>query len=155
MKKTMRDYLVDADICSMYVHVMMTSVYPYGEPRYAADALLSAFGGLINSGKTQELPYGIYEVEYRYHPLELHPSVPHRSANGKLCWANCAYDSETGDHSTGKYIRSIMTSVDLMTIAKISHADIKPIVHKAFIWPYSGPISVSYTHLTLPTTPYV
>jgi ATP-dependent DNA helicase PIF1 len=134
------DYLVDADICSMYVHVMMSSDYPYGEPRYAPSPLLETFGLMIALGRASELPFGIYEVEYRYHPLELHPAVPHRSSNGKLCWANCAYDSETGDYSTGKYIRSIVTNVDLMTIAKLCHAEMRPVVHKAFMWPYSGPI---------------
>lgn len=136
--KDIHDYLVDADICSMYVGVMMKEMYPFGEPRYASAEMLTEFGQLIASGKCEELPMGCYEVEFRFRPYELHPSVPHRDASGKLIWANCAYDEDTGDYSTGKFIRSVITGVDLRTIMKISAGEVKPVVHKAFVWPYQG-----------------
>lgn len=143
-----KDYLVDADICSMYVHIMMTREYPYGEPRYASDEMIAEYEALMLAGKYKELPMGIYEIEYRYHHYDLHPSVPHRDSKGRLLWSNCAFDPETGDYSTGKFIRACVTSVDLQNIAIGSKAEVKPQVFRAFVWPMQGKLFETWVSKT-------
>ena len=142
-----KDYLIDADICSMYVYIMMNELYPYGEHYWANDKSLKKLNDIIRSGKGDDLPMSIMEIEFRFHPFELHPSVPHRDSKGCLLWANCAYDPILGSHDGGKLIRGVYTNIDICNIME-SDGYIVPDVKRAMIWPKKGKVFKKWIEMT-------
>jgi hypothetical protein len=132
-----KDYLMYVDICSMYVAIMINELFPWGPHRHANEEMLAGYGMLLNERGIDELPMGIYEIEFRFDPLEVHPCVPHRDAKKSLRWSNCAQDEDGG--YSGKYIRGIYTNIDIRNIVR-SKGQIKPLVHKAIVWAKKGKV---------------
>lgn len=131
------DYLVDFDLCSMYVHIMMEYEFPIGEHRWGLDVDKKRYLDAILAGDLSELGPAVLEVEFRFKHDELHPAVPHRHhKTGQLLWANCAVDdpdSPTPTYKEGEFIRGIYTSVDVQNMIE-SEAEFKPVVHKVLFW---------------------
>lgn len=147
-----RDYLVDFDLCSMYVHIMINFEFPIGEHRWGIEVDKARYLDAIMKRDLGALEFAILEVEFRFEKDELHPAVPHRHhVTDALLWANCAVDDAEDKTCTsyekGNFIRGIYTSVDIENMLR-NKAEFKPIIHRLMFWPEKGHVLRKWVQTT-------
>jgi hypothetical protein len=123
--ETVKDFYVYLDICSMYVHIMMTYNYPTGHYKYSKGSLYKTTLNVLDYwNPMNESPYGLFLVEFVAFASNLEPVLP-VYVNGKLQW----------NHVDGC---QWMTNIDVYLLIKNKYTISG--IHEAFVWERATPI---------------
>lgn len=87
------DYYVYLDICSMYVHIMMSCKLPWGRYKRLANDARSLLNSMIGTSlhfwdPITGGPYGIYKVTISSNKYSLEPAFAVHGPGGNLRWSN-------------------------------------------------------------------
>lgn len=144
------DCLYDCDVNSMYPADMKEGDFPVGPQCHATEEMREEYESLIKARKPELLPFGFYEIEFLFDPLEMHPSVAFRH-KGRVILANCAPEPE-GSPREGQYIgrpiRTVCSNIDIESIF-YSRGYVIPKIYKAIVWGQSGKVYRGWINKTI------